>query len=68
MSFKHKPPPKLNCTLKIRQKSNDWGAFCMKLSYKDKVQIYKLRQNGESINSLSKKFSIDKLISNIGFD
>ena len=59
----------MNCTpKKLDKKSNDWGAFCMKLSYEDKVQIYELRQNGESINSLSKKFSIDKLISNIGFD
>ncbi|WP_141768199.1 IS3 family transposase [Streptococcus gallolyticus] len=32
----------------------------MKLSYEDKVQLYELRQNGESINSLSKKFRIDK--------
>lgn len=32
----------------------------MKLSYEEKVQLYELRQNGESINSLSKKFRIDK--------
>ena len=32
----------------------------MTLSYEDKVQLYKLRQNGESINSLSEKFSIVK--------
>ena len=30
----------------------------MTLSYEDKVQLYELRQNGESINSLSEKFSI----------
>lgn len=40
--------------------SNDWSAFCMTLSYEDKVQLYELRQNGESINSLSEKFSIVK--------
>ena len=32
----------------------------MTLSYEDKVQLYELRQNGESINSLSEKFSIVK--------
>lgn len=32
--------------------------FFMKLSYEDKVKIYELRQNGKSINSLSKQFSI----------
>lgn len=32
----------------------------MKLSYKDNVQLYELRQNGESIKSLSQKFSIVK--------
>ena len=30
----------------------------MKLSYEDKVKIYALRQNGESIKSLSDQFSI----------
>ncbi|MCY7217846.1 IS3 family transposase, partial [Streptococcus cristatus] len=30
----------------------------MKLSYEDKVKIYELRQNGESIKSLSDQFSI----------
>ncbi|MCF1284891.1 IS3 family transposase [Streptococcus sinensis] len=30
----------------------------MKLSYKDKVKIYELRQNGESIKSLSDQFSV----------
>ena len=30
----------------------------MKLSYDDKVQIYELRQNGETIQSLSEKFDI----------
>ncbi|MDY3823820.1 MAG: IS3 family transposase [Streptococcus sp.] len=30
----------------------------MKLSYEDKVQIYELRQNGNSLNSLSKQFGI----------
>ena len=32
----------------------------MTLSYENKVQLYELRQNGESINSLSEKFSIVK--------
>ena len=30
----------------------------MTLSYEDNVQLYKLRQNGESVKSLSQKFSI----------
>lgn len=34
------------------------GFDFMKLSYDDKVQIYELRQNGETIQSLSEKFDI----------
>ena len=41
-------------------KSNDWGVIFMKLNYDDKVQIYELRQNGETIQSLSEKFDIAK--------
>ncbi|MFS9080969.1 hypothetical protein QM920_09745, partial [Streptococcus mitis] len=40
----------MNCTPKVRQKkSNFWGVFIMKLTYDDKVQIYKLRKQGYSI-------------------
>ena len=50
----------LNGTLKVRQKkSNFWGAFIMKLTYDDKVQIYELRKQGYSIEKLSNKFGIN---------
>ncbi|MGQ7655877.1 hypothetical protein ACTGZI_05940, partial [Streptococcus suis] len=46
------PAKNLNRTPKVRmKKSNLWGAIFMKLSYEDKVQIYELRQNGNSLNS-----------------
>lgn len=32
---------------KLDIKSNDRGAFCMKLTYEDKLEIYKLRKNGK---------------------
>ena len=50
----------MNCTPKVRQKkSNFWGVFIMKLTYDDKVQIYKLRKQGYSIEKLSNKFGIN---------
>lgn len=49
----------MNCTPKVRQKkSNFWGVFIMKLTYKDKVQIYGLRKQGRSFRELSNKFGI----------
>ncbi|HFI0322052.1 TPA: fucose isomerase, partial [Streptococcus suis] len=30
----------------------------MKLSYEDKIEIYELRQSGQSIKNLSKQFNI----------
>ena len=49
----------LNCTLKVRQKkSNFWGVFIMKLTYKDKVQIYELRKQGRSFKELSNIFGM----------
>ena len=49
----------MNCTPKVRQKkSNFWGVFIMKLTYKDKVQIYELRKQGRSYKELSNKFGI----------
>ena len=49
----------MNCTPKVRQKkSNFWGVFIMKLTYKDKVQIYELRKQGRSFKELSNKFGI----------
>ena len=50
----------MNCTPKVRhRKSNFWGAFIMKLTYDDKVQIYKLRKQGYSLEKLSNKFGIN---------
>ena len=50
----------MNCTPKVRQKkSNFWGAFTMKLTYEDKVQIYKLRKQGRSFKELSNQFGIN---------
>ena len=49
----------LNCTPKVRQKkSNFWGVFIMKLTYKDKVQVYELRKQGRSFKELSNIFGI----------
>ena len=59
-------PPVMNYTPKIRQKkSNFWGAFIMKLTYEDKVQIYELRKQGESFRRLSNQFGIN--ISNLQY-
>ena len=41
------------------KKSNFWGAFIMKLTYEDKVQIYELRKQGESFRRLSNQFGIN---------
>ena len=50
----------LYCTPKVRQKkSNFRGVFIMKLTYKDKVQIYELRKQGYSLEQLSNKFGIN---------
>ena len=54
------------CTPKVRQKkSNFWGVFIMKLTYEDKVQIYELREKGESFRQLSNQFGIN--ISNLQY-
>ena len=54
------------CTPKVRQKkSNFWGVFIMKLTYKDKVQIYELRKQGRSFKELSNQFGIN--ISNLKY-
>ncbi|WP_228478138.1 hypothetical protein, partial [Streptococcus suis] len=48
----------LNRTPKVRQKkSNIWGSIFMKLSYEDKIEIYELRQSGQSIKNLSNQFT-----------
>ena len=36
-----------------------WGVFIMKLTYKDKVQIYELRKQGQTFKQLSKRFGVD---------
>ena len=54
------------CTPKVRQKkSNFWGVFIMKLTYKAKVQIYELRKQGQSFKELSNIFGIN--ISNLQY-
>ena len=56
----------MNCTPKVRQKkSNFWGVFIMKLTYKDKVQVYELRKQGQSFKELSNIFGIN--ISNLQY-
>ena len=50
----------MNCTPKVRQKKiYFWGVFIMKLSYKDKVQIYELRKQGQRFKQLSKRFGVN---------
>ena len=48
-----------------QKKSNFWGAFIMKLTYEDKVQVYELRKQGESFRRLSNQFGIN--ISNLQY-
>ena len=56
----------LYCTPQVRQKkSNFRGVFIMKLTYKDKVQIYELRKQGQSFKELSNIFGIN--ISNLQY-
>ena len=43
-----------------QKKSNFWGAFIMKLTYEDKVQIYKLKKQGFSYSQLTDMYSIQK--------
>ena len=45
---------------KLDRKSNFWGAFIMKLTYEDKVQIYELRKQGFSFQQLSDMYGINK--------
>ncbi|EPU15778.1 hypothetical protein SAG0128_09485, partial [Streptococcus agalactiae STIR-CD-24] len=46
-------------------KSNDWGAFLMKLSYEDKLEIYELRKIGMSWSQISQRY--DVRISNLKY-
>ena len=48
-----------------QKKSNFWGAFIMKLTFEDKVQIYESRKQGESFRRLSNQFGIK--ISNLQY-
>lgn len=34
------------------------GCFLIKLTYEDKIEIYQLRKQGESLKNLSKKYDI----------
>ena len=46
------------CTPKVRHKNLTFGVFFMKLTYEDKIEIYQLRKQGESLKNLSKKYDI----------
>ena len=48
----------LYCTPKVRHKNLTFGVFFMKLTYEDKIEIYQLRKQGESLKNLSKKYDI----------
>ena len=39
-------------------KNLTFGVFLMKLTYEDKIEIYQLRKQGESLKNLSKKYDI----------
>ena len=39
-------------------KNLTFGVFFMKLTYEDKIEIYQLRKQGESLKNLSKKYDI----------
>ena len=55
----------LYCTPKVRHKNLTFGVFFMKLTYEDKIEIYQLRKQGESLKNLSQKYDI--AISNIKY-
>ena len=50
----------LRCTApqKLDIKNLTFGVFLMKLTYEDKIEIYQLRKQGESLKNLSKKYDI----------
>ncbi|EMC41658.1 degenerate transposase (orf1), partial [Streptococcus mutans SM1] len=50
---------------KLDTKSNDWGAFLMKLSYEDKLKIDELRKNGITLSRLSRQDDIQ--VSNLRY-
>ena len=54
-----KTPGLCSAPQKLDRKSNFWGAFIMKLTYEDKVQIYELRKQGFSFQQLSDMYGID---------
>ena len=63
------------CRKKVRQKCTapqkldiknlTFGVFFMKLTYEDKIEIYQLRKQGESLKNLSQKYDI--AVSNIKY-
>ena len=50
---------------KLDIKNLTFGVFFMKLTYEDKIEIYQLRKQGESLKNLSKKYDIS--VSNIKY-
>ena len=57
----------LLCTApqKLDMKNLTFGVFLMKLTYEDKIEIYQLRKQGESLKNLSQKYDI--AVSNIKY-
>ena len=56
-----------SCTApqKLDMKNLTFGVFLMKLTYEDKIEIYQLRKQGESLKNLSQKYDI--VVSNIKY-
>ena len=50
---------------KLDIKNLTFGVFFMKLTYEDKIEIYQLRKQGESLKNLSQKYDI--AVSNIKY-
>ena len=50
---------------KFRHKKSMFWVFFMKLTYEDKIEIYQLRKQGESLKNLSQKYDI--AVSNIKY-
>ena len=59
LAFKCTAPQKLDI------KNLTFGVFFMKLTYEDKIEIYQLRKQGESLKNLSQKYDI--AVSNIKY-
>ena len=57
--------PECTAPQKLDIKNLTFGVFFMKLTYEDKIEIYQLRKQGESLKNLSQKYDI--AVSNIKY-